>query len=101
MDILNLFSRATPTLLRLPSGSLTVNRDGEVICKTLPSTFPDEMVDAIAQCVVQTFRDATAAHLPFTQLVLNFASLRVTAREMRGGAVIFLSPIMPYSQSHN
>ena len=49
MGLLNLFARPAPTLMRLPSGSFTVDRDGRVLTSTLPSSFPASLVKDIAQ----------------------------------------------------
>jgi hypothetical protein len=92
MGLLTLFSKAAPTLMRLPSGSFTVDREGAVIVGTLPSSFPQELVHDISQQVLSTFREADDAQLPLTQLVIHYPSLKITARELRGGAIIFLSP---------
>ena len=61
MGFLSLFSKsapAEPTLLRLPTGSFTVDREGSVLVGTLPSSFPQDMIAAIAEVVLQTFREA-------------------------------------------
>jgi len=29
-------------------------------------------------------------------LIINYPSLKITARELRGGAIVFLSPRTPY-----
>jgi hypothetical protein len=97
MGLLNLFSKSRPTLLHLPSGSFTVDRQGRVLVGTLPSNFPEELIDDIAQQVLATFREATAAQLPLSQLTIHYSSLRIAARELRGGAIIYLSPIAPYA----
>ena len=49
MGLLNLFARPAPTLMRLPSGSFTVDRDGRVLTSTLPSSFPAHLVKDIAR----------------------------------------------------
>jgi hypothetical protein len=92
MGFMNLFSRPVPTLLRLPSGSFTVDRKGSVLVGTLPSSFPAELVQAIADQVLSTFREATEAQLPLSELVVHYPSIKITARELRGGAMVFLSP---------
>ena len=97
MGFLSLFSKATPPLLRLPSGSFTVDRDGRVLTGTLPSSFPAGLVKDIAQRVRAAFQEAATAQLPLTSLVINYPSLRITARELRGGAIVFLSPKAPSS----
>lgn len=98
MGLLNLFKKPDPTLLRLPSGSFTVDRLGAVVASTVSSGFPDELVGAIGRQVLAAFRSAADAQLPLAQLNINYPSLRITAREMRGGAILFLSPQTPYAQ---
>jgi hypothetical protein len=93
MGFLNLFSRPAPTLLRLPSGSFTVDREGSVVVGTLPSSFPDEIVRSIGEDVLNAFKTAADAQLPLAELVVHYPSLKITARELRGGAIVFLSPI--------
>ncbi len=97
MGLLSLFARPAPTLLRLPSGSFTVDREGAVLMGTLPSSFPASVVKDIAQQVRAVFNDAAAAQLPLAELIIHYPSLKITARELRGGAIIFLSPKAPSS----
>ena len=97
MGLLNFFSKPVPTLLRLPSGSFTVDREGCVLMGTLPSSYPSDLVKDIAQQVRAAFGDAVAAQLPLTELVIHYASLKIAARELRGGALVFLSPEAPVS----
>jgi hypothetical protein len=97
MGLLKLFAKPAPTLLRLPSGSFTVDREGAVLMGTLPSSFPASVVKEIAQRVRAVFGEAAAAQLPLAELVINYPSLKITARELRGGALVFLSPKAPTS----
>jgi hypothetical protein len=90
--LMNFFTRPDPVLLGLPSGSFTVDREGSILVGTLPSSFPPHLVEGIAQQVLAAFRQAEEAHLPLSELVLHFASLKIKARELRGGALIYLSP---------
>ena len=92
MGFLNLFPKPTPTLLKLPSGSFTVDRLGSIVVGTLPSSFPEEVVNAIAEDVLIAFKEAADAQLPLAELVIHYPSLKITARELRGGAIVFLSP---------
>jgi hypothetical protein len=93
MSILGLFSKSiSPTLLRLPSGSLTVDRNGVVLTRTLPSSFPAELVEEVARRMLSMFQNASAAHLALSEITVNYTNLKITARELRGGAMIFLSP---------
>ncbi len=92
MGLLKLFSKPSPTLLRLPAGTFTVDRQGSVLASTLPSSFPDELVAAISQRVLATFREAAESHLSLSELSISYPSLKITARELRGGAILFLVP---------
>jgi len=42
--------------------------------------------------VLALFREARMAQIPMSELNIHFASLQITARELRGGAIVFLSP---------
>jgi hypothetical protein len=97
MGLLNLFSKPPPTLLRLPTGSFTVDRQGRVLVGTLPSSFPAELVADIAKQVLATFHGAATIQLPLSELAVHYPSLKISARELRGGAIIYLSPKAPYA----
>jgi hypothetical protein len=92
MGFLSRFTKPAPTLLRLPSGSFTVDREGAVLVGTLPSSFPDALMSEIARQVLAVFHDGAAAQLPLSEIIITYPSLKITARELRGGAIIFLSP---------
>ena len=94
MGILKPFTRAAKPLRpeRLPSGCYTIHRGGELVASTLPSGFPREAMLEIGKVVVAAFQSAQSANLPLTDLHLKYSGLTITAREMRGGALIFLQP---------
>jgi hypothetical protein len=100
MGFLSRFAKPAPTLLRLPSGSFTVDREGAVVVGTLPSSFPATLVTEISRQVLAVFRDGAAAQLPLSEIVINYPSLRISARELRGGAIIFLAPKVPYAPAN-
>jgi hypothetical protein len=87
----NIFgSRAAVT--PLPSGSIAVNRAGEIVSSTISSAYPANLLHAIVREVLGLLREARAAQMPLAEVSIHFASLRITARELRGGAIIFLFP---------
>jgi hypothetical protein len=93
MGFLDFFSKQDkPTLGRLPSGSFTVDATGRVLSSTLPSDFPAAQLQEIANQVLAAFRNAQKAQLPVSELVVQYAALKLTARELRGGAIVFLAP---------
>lgn len=93
MGLLNLFAKPAPVgLHRLPNGSLTVDRQGRIVASTIPSSVDPDLVAEIGGHILRLFREAHKAQMSLTELNLHFSSLQITAREMRGGAVIFLKP---------
>jgi hypothetical protein len=93
MGLLNLISKPKdPVPMRLPSGSFTVNRHGRIVASTLPQGFPLGRVMEIAEMVATTFREARDARLPLQELSVHYPAFRLTARELRGGAMVFFFP---------
>ena len=76
----------------LPAGSMTVDRDGFVVTTTVSSVYPLALLNEIGNGVVSLFGEARAAQIPLAEVSLHFGSLRITAREIRGGALVFLFP---------
>jgi hypothetical protein len=94
MDLVNKKTTAGE-LQRLPTGAFTVDAQGRVVSSTVPQAVPAALVREIGQCVVAVFQGASKANLSFSELVAQYATFKITAREMRGGAIIFLSPKAP------
>ena len=98
MGLKKLFAKtAALPLTRLPDGCFTLDRTGRVLVGTVPSSFPAATVQEIGRHVLDTFREAQAAQLPLAELIVHYGSLRIVARELRGGAIVFLSPKSPIS----
>ena len=95
MGLLNLFAKPRPALQRLPSGSMTVDREGNIVTSTVSSSYPEDILHEVAEEVLRLFEEARKAQLPLNEFRIHFASLHITAREARGGAIIFLSPAIP------
>ena len=92
MGLLDLFKSQTRTPTPLPAGSFTVDPGGRIITSTISSSFPPQSLLQISALVLETFKEATLAGQVLTELTVQFAGLTLTARELRGGAIIFLSP---------
>lgn len=92
MGLLKKLFRRPAAVQELPSGSLTVDRNGNTITSTISSAYPSALLKDIARDVLKLLSEAREAQMPLAEVSLNFASLRITARELRGGAIIFLFP---------
>lgn len=89
----NIFSRDTrPSLAILPSGSFTIDRDGRMLASTLGGTFSSEIMQEIGARVLHAFRLAHQAQMPLTEITAQYSALKILARELRGGAIIFMMP---------
>jgi hypothetical protein len=80
---------------RLPTGTFTVDAQGQVVSSTVPQSVPAELVQEIGEAVVSVFQGARKANVAFSEMVAQYATFKITAREMRGGAIIFLSAKAP------
>ncbi len=77
---------------KLPSGAFALDRDGRVVVSTLPQSFPPAQMSEIGDRVLAFFRGAQLAQMPLQELNVYYPSLKMTARSLHGGALIFLSP---------
>lgn len=96
MGFLNFFQflakEERENLTRLPSGTFTMDATGTVVSSTLPQSFSTARIREIGKCVLHSLRAAKKAQVPLTELHIHYATLKITAREMRGGAVVFVMP---------
>ena len=88
----NIMAKQSSRLTKLPSGAFSVDQDGNVVSSTLPKTFPEAQMREIGQKVLTFLRGAQNAQIPVTELNVYYASLKLTARNLRGGAIVYLSP---------
>ena len=92
MGFLKRFFRGRAGVQQLPTGTITVDRHGHIITSTVSSAYPKNFLHDIGRDVLELFREARAAQMPLAEISLQFGSLHITARELRGGAIIFLFP---------
>jgi hypothetical protein len=92
MGFLKRFFRAHAGVQQLPAGTITVDRNGGIVTSTVSSSYPKDLLHDIGRDVLALFREARAAQMPLAEISLQFGSLHITARELRGGAIIFLLP---------
>ncbi len=81
-----------PKLNRLPSGSFTIDAEGKIISSTVAQSVSPTLLKEISQQILAVFKGAHKARVQFSELVVNYEAFKITARELRGGAMIFLSP---------
>jgi len=92
MGFLKRFFRARAGVQQLPTGTITVDRNGHIVTSTVSSAYPQGLLLDIGRDVLGLFREARTAQMPLAEIRLQFGSLHITARELRGGAIIFLFP---------
>jgi hypothetical protein len=92
MGILKKLFGSNAAVQQLPTGTVTVDRQGNIVTSTVSSAYPKSLLREIGGDVLELFREARAAQMPLAEISVHFGSLRITARELRGGAIIFLFP---------
>ena len=88
-------------LVEFPKGSFTVDGRGKVLTSTLPRKFVTKHVQAIASAVLAAQKAARQNHSPLSELVVCFDGLKLVARDMRGGAIVFLERQAEITQPQN
>jgi hypothetical protein len=92
MGFLTRSDSAAKAPLQIPTGCFTMDAEGSILASTLPSDFPERMMRAIGDAVLKTLRGADTAGLGLSQLSVHYGSLRISARDLHGGTLIFVSP---------
>jgi len=88
------FRKASPALApaRFPRGSFTISAAGSIVVSTLPGSFPRASMEAIGSVVISALAGARDLGTPFTEFAAEYAGLEIRARDLAGGAIIFLTP---------
>jgi hypothetical protein len=92
MGFLKNIFRGRASVQQLPAGTITVDRSGSIVTSTVSSAYPKGLLLDIGADVLALFREAREAQAPMAEISLQFGSLHITARELRGGAIIFFLP---------
>jgi len=96
MGFLTIFGDSPkPELQRLASGTFTIDSSGRLISSTVPQSMSANQVRDIGAHILAIFEGARSARLPFQEMVVHYGDFKITAREMRGGAIVFLTPKGP------
>ena len=82
----------TKSPAHFPRGSYTVAADGGIVVSTLPRSFPRDHMEAIGKAVISALTTARELGTPFKELAADFAGLEIRARDLAGGAIIFITP---------
>jgi len=72
-----------------------VDAYGNLVSSTVPQWVSAALVHEIGRQVLAVFKGAAGVRMRFSELRVNYESFRITARELRGGAIVFLSPKRP------
>ncbi len=76
----------------LPAGCITIDRNGTIVATTIPQTVPAAKLQHIAQVVSQALHGARAINMSLTEMQVDYPALKIVVRELKGGAILFLTP---------
>jgi hypothetical protein len=93
MGLLTLFrGGGKADVKRLPAGTFTIDSRGRIVSSTIPTSAAGGQLSEIGQHIMAIFQGARNANVPLYQLVVTYGVFKITAREMRGGAIVFMAP---------
>jgi len=93
MGFLKRSEQAAKLPLHIPTGCFTMDGEGGIVATTLPSDFPWKVMTAIGEAVLKTLRGAELAGLGLSEFSVHYGSLRISARDLHGGTLVFLNPL--------
>jgi hypothetical protein len=93
MGFLRRSDSAAKAPLQIPVGCFSMDEEGSIVASTLPSDFPEPMMKSIGDAIRKTLRGAEAAGLGLRELSVHYGSLRISARDLHGGTLVFVSPL--------
>lgn len=79
-------------LVQVPTGSFRMDCSGHVVTSTLPASFAAAHAGAIGAEVANAFLCAEHAQVALSQLTIEYAAVKLLARKMPHGLMIFLAP---------
>jgi len=79
-------------LVQVPTGSFKMDRSGHLMTSTLPVSFAAAHAEAIGAEVANAFLSGERAQVALTQLTIEYPALKLLARKMRHGLMVFLVP---------
>lgn len=86
-------SRSETRAFDIPQGAFTYDSAGSILVGSVPMAWLDEF----GPYLVKTFRKAFAAAeekgLPLTEIALHYGGARLTAKDLRGGGIIYIFPV--------
>jgi hypothetical protein len=94
MGFLSIFTAKAPNpqLGKLPSGTFTVDAQCHIVSSTVPQSVPAAQVKEVGAQVLGIFESGRRAQMQFSELVIQYEAFKITARELRGGAIVFMTP---------
>lgn len=93
MGLLNFSSRKKPLEIHaLPSGCITIDRNGAIVASTISQSIRPAHLQQIARVVFHALQGARGANLSMTEIHVEYPALTMVARELKGGAIVFLTP---------
>jgi len=96
MGLLKFFSKsgdtALPRIEGPPSGAVAVDRAGKIVACSLPASVPRATVEQIGRTALHAFAAARKIQAPLSVLETHYRGLKISAIELRGGALVFLNP---------
>lgn len=92
MAILKLKDKESINTQKIPKGSFTLSSDGRIVSSTLPSSTSKQFLEELACQIKNTFQSAREQGFVLNEVVINFPTLKIVAKEMRSGFFVSLIP---------
>lgn len=97
MGVLDKLLRRTPLVpKKIPAGSFVISRSGRVLVSTFPQKVPQSVLVAVGGVVLRAFSKGEEMGMRLDHLEALYGAMRITARRLHSGALVFLLPQSPF-----
>lgn len=76
----------------IPQGAFTYDSEGRILVGTLPIAWLESFGPALVKAFRRSFASAEEKGFPLHEIALHYGGARITAKDLRGGAIVFVSP---------
>ncbi len=77
----------------IPQGAFTYDSAGGIVVGSVPTDWLEAYGPQLVSVFRKAFTSAEQKGLPLAEIALHYAGARITARDLRGGGIVYVFPV--------
>ncbi len=86
-------SRGEARAFDIPRGAFTYDSEGDILIGSVPTAWLEEFGPYLVKAFRKAFSSAEEKGLPLTEIALHYGGARLTAKDLRGGGIVYVFPV--------